>query len=219
MKCSIKHKNKLYAHYKKYPSQSNKKLYEEYRNMLTRLLRRTERTYYDRLLIDNNNNLKKTWSIIKDVINKKKKSSSGSKFVINGSTVTDNITIAKHFNKYFVNVASELASKIPKSKTNPTKTIKNNPVSIFLESVCNEEVSKMIMYLKNSSPGWDNFQSNVIKDTSDLLLLPLTHLLNLSIRQGVFPDELKIAKVIPIFKSGDSEQIGNYRPVSVLSFF
>ena len=44
------------------------KLYKEYRNMLTRLLRRTERTYYDRLLIDNGNNLKKTWSIIKDII-------------------------------------------------------------------------------------------------------------------------------------------------------
>ena len=75
------------------------------------------------------------------------------------------------------------------------------------------------MYLKNSSPGWDNFQSNVIKDTSDLLLLPLTHLLNLSITQGVFPDELKIAKVIPIFKSGDSAQIGKYRPISVLPYF
>ena len=46
------------------------------------------------------------------------------------------------------------------------------------------------MYLKNSSPGWDNFRSNVIKDTSDLLLLLLTHLLNLSITQGVSPDEL-----------------------------
>ena len=75
------------------------------------------------------------------------------------------------------------------------------------------------MFLKKISPWWDNFQSTVIKDTSDLLLLPLTHLLNLSITQGVFPDELKIAKVIPIFKSGDSAQIGNYRPVSVLPFF
>ena len=75
------------------------------------------------------------------------------------------------------------------------------------------------MYLKNYSPGWDNFQSNFIKDTFDLLLSPLTHLLNLSITQGVFPDELKIAKVIPIFKSGDSAQIGNYRHVSVLPFF
>ena len=88
-----------------------------------------------------------------------------------------------------------------------------------MESVCKEEVSKIIMYLKNSSPGWDNFQSNVIKDTSDLLLLPLSHLLNLFITQGVFPDELKIAKVIPIFKSGDSAQIGNYRPVSIAFFF
>ena len=131
IKCSIKHKNKLYAHYKKYPSQSNKKLYKEYRNMLTRSLRRTERTYYDILLIDNKNNLKKTWSIIKDVINKKKKSSSSSKFVINGSTVTDNITIAKHFNEYFVNIASELASKIPKSKTDPTETRKKIPFQYF----------------------------------------------------------------------------------------
>ena len=97
--------------------------------MLTRLLRRTERTYYDRLLIDNKNNLKKTWSIIKDVINKKKKSFSSSKFIINGGT--DNITIAKHFNKYFVNVASELASKIPKSKTDPAKTIKKITFQYF----------------------------------------------------------------------------------------
>ena len=63
------------------------------------------------------------------------------------------------------------------------------------------------MFLKNSSPGWDNFQLNVIKDTFDLLLLPLTHLLNFSITHGVFPDELKIAKVTPILKSGDSAQI------------
>ena len=51
----------------------------------------------------------------------------------------------------------------------PTKSIKANPVSIFLKSNCKEEVSKIIMHLKNSSPGWDNFQSNVVEDTSDIL--------------------------------------------------
>ena len=94
----MKHKNKLYTHYKKVSFTIEEKVVYKYRNMLTRLLRRTERTYYDRLLIDNRNNLKKTWFIIKDVINKKKKGSSTGKFVINGNTVTDNITIAKHFN-------------------------------------------------------------------------------------------------------------------------
>ena len=65
MKCNMNYK------YYKYPSQSNEKLYKEYRNMLTGLLRWTERTCYDRLLIDNINNLKKTWSVIKVVVNKK----------------------------------------------------------------------------------------------------------------------------------------------------
>ena len=98
--------------------------------------------------------------------------------------------------------------------------MKTNPVLIFLESVCYEKVSKIIMYLKKYSPGWDIIQWNVRNDTSYLLLLPLTHLLNLSITQGVFPDEPNIAKVIPILKSGDSTQIGNYyRPFSVLPFF
>ena len=116
--------------------------------MLTRLLRRTERTYYQRLLIDNIKNLKKTWSIINDVINKKKEGFSSSKFVINGINVTDNIIIAKHLNKCFVNVASELVSKIPKSKSDPTKSIKTNSVSIFLQSVCKDDFTKMIMYIK-----------------------------------------------------------------------
>lgn len=51
------------------------------------------------------------------------------------------------------------------------------------------------------------------------MLKPLLHLCNLSILNGVFPNELKIAKVIPIFKSGNVIDIANYRPVSVLPAF
>ena len=45
------------------------------------------------------------------------------------------------------------------------------------------------------------------------------HLINKSLSSGVFPDEMKVAKVIPLFKGGDSQLIKNYRPVSVLSIF
>ena len=48
---------------------------------------------------------------------------------------------------------------------------------------------------------------------------PLTHIINLSIRSGIVPDRMKIARVIPIFKSGDSSLLTNYRPVSVLPVF
>ena len=48
---------------------------------------------------------------------------------------------------------------------------------------------------------------------------PLTHIVNLSITHGIVPDELKIARVIPIFKSGDKALFSNYRPISVLPCF
>ena len=47
----------------------------------------------------------------------------------------------------------------------------------------------------------------------------MTYLINKSIEQGIFPDELKVTKVFPIYKSDDKKCISNYRPISVLSFF
>ena len=59
----------------------------------------------------------------------------------------------------------------------------------------------------------------VVKSTSVLYLEPLVHIFNLSLQQGVFPSQLKIAKVIPLFKDGDKSLVNNYRPVSVLPLF
>ena len=41
----------------------------------------------------------------------------------------------------------------------------------------------------------------------------------MSLMEGVFPFEIKLAKVVPIFKAGESDKVTNYRPISVLSFF
>ena len=47
----------------------------------------------------------------------------------------------------------------------------------------------------------------------------LFHIFKVSIKQGIFPDRLKIAKVTPIFKSGAKDNISNYRPISILPVF
>ena len=60
---------------------------------------------------------------------------------------------------------------------------------------------------------------SIMKQCVDNYIIPLTHIINLSIAQGYFPDEWKVAKVIPIFKDGDPQDIQNYRPISVLPFF
>lgn len=64
---------------------------------------------------------------------------------------------------------------------------------------------------------WIRRNSYIIdKKGGDIICPILVHLINLSLRTGVFPDKLKIAKVVPIYKSGDASNFSNYRPVSVL---
>ena len=72
--------------------------------------------------------------------------------------------------------------------------------------------------LKNSSPGYDEMPASILKQCIDTYIDPLTYLINVSINQGIFPSELKIAKVIYIYKSDDKQHIQNYRPISGLPF-
>ena len=51
------------------------------------------------------------------------------------------------------------------------------------------------------------------------ILTPLRHICNISSGQGIFPDEMKIARIIPLFKSGDKQNVSNYRPISLLPQF
>ena len=73
--------------------------------------------------------------------------------------------------------------------------------------------------MKNSSPGWDEISPHIVKMTSSIFIKPLLHICNLSILHGVFPNELKVAKVIPLYKCGDKMLLINYRPVSILPVF
>ena len=81
------------------------------------------------------------------------------------------------------------------------------------------DIINVISSLNNSSAGYDEMLASILKKCIDECITLITYLVNLSIRQGTFPNELKLAKVIPIFKSGDEQLINNYRPISVLPFF
>lgn len=93
------------------------------------------------------------------------------------------------------------------------------PYNIIMSGVIEDEIKKIIRNLKEDSSGWDDISASMIKKTFTSFIEPLTHILNISIINGVFPNELKIARVIPLFKSGDAMMFSNYRPVSVLPVF
>ena len=69
------------------------------------------------------------------------------------------------------------------------------------------------------SSGWDNVPQKVIKSSPLNILKALSHIFNLSIKDGIFPQKMKIAKVIPIFKEGSRLNVENYRPISLLQVF
>ena len=140
------------------------------------------------------------------------------KFVLNNKIVTDTNVISDSFNNFYINIGPDLAKQIPKCDEDPLSYIPNNiRGSIFLKDVTYSEFAKIIILLKNSSPGWDGIHTKVVKNTYNVFSEQLLHILNLSITQGVFPDELRIACVTSIYKGGNSMMLNNYRPVSVLS--
>ena len=107
--------------------------------------------------------------------------------------------------------------KIPSTIKNPTEYITQNTEIVFaINPVSDNEILKLIGDLKDSASGWDELRPNMIKHVKEHIKLPLTHICNLSFSTGVFPCELKIANVVPIFKANDDMIFSNYRPVSVL---
>ena len=137
-------------------------------------------------------------------------------FKSNDSTITtDKQTISNKFNDFFINVGPTLSRKIPKQDVLPEHYMKFNSLnSLYLEPLYEQVVFKMISSLKSSTAGYDNISATLLKLCSLSITPPLTHICNLSL--GVFPDEMKIAYVIPFFKSEDPQMFNNYRPVSVL---
>ena len=88
------------------------------------------------------------------------------------------------------------------------------------KELTSEEFESAFKTLKtNKANGYDDINSNVVKDVYKELTEPLFHICKLSIRSGVFPNKMKIAKVTPLFKSDEADLLKNYRPISVLPTF
>ena len=83
-----------------------------------------------------------------------------------------------------------------------------------------EEVRNPFHSLKtNKSPGYDDISFNAINNVFDFIVEPLQYIFSNSLAQGIFPEEMKIARITPIYKSGDKENVVNCRPISVLPCF
>ena len=64
--------------------------------------------------------------------------------------------------------------------------------------------------------GHDGISVWLLKNCMEEIKITITHIMNLSLSSGLVPDKMKIARVIPIHKSGNNSLFNNYRPISML---
>ena len=120
-----------------------------------------------------------------------------SKFLLNGESITDKLKIANGFNSYFVNVGHNLANNMPDTTISPLNNMnERNAFTFYINPTTETEIISLIL-LKDGSSGYDSISATAVQNTATAFITPLTHIMNLSLSSGIFPQELKIARVIP----------------------
>ena len=89
-----------------------------------------------------------------------------------------------------------------------------------MKPILADEIVKIISkFNQNKSAGHDGIGNFIVKNVAHIISGPLADIFNLSLSTGNVPEQLKVAKVIPIYKKENAEIFSNYRPVSVLPCF
>lgn len=222
---SIKKRNWLQRQSKRSPNDViSKSVFIAYRNRCNNLIKTLKAQYYRNKFVQNSGNSKKTWDTIKDVCNLYSKRTGADELLHAKSTVTESLDLV---NEYFTSIGLELAN-ITLTKlgldentlARNTKPSDSPPGSFSCSSVDCFEVHEIILGLRsNCASGWDNITTNIVKKACPYILQPLTHLINLSLDTGIFPEAFKQAIVTPIYKTGLKMLPTNYRPISLLTTF
>ena len=197
--------------------------YKAHRKALKHLIDKSKKKYYNNKLSECSGDSKKMWEIINNIRGKSRREIKPY-FTLDDQKITSRRIIANEFNKYFVSIASKLNENyidggialtgVPSFTDYLPRAC---PSSIFL-SDCNQyEIMGIIDELKNGKSS--DIPVHVIKKSSKIISPYLAMYFNNCMQTGVFPDELKVGRISPIYKKDNEELFENYRPISTLPIF
>ena len=139
----------------------------------------------------------------------------------NGHAITNDGAIADKFNEYFSNIASNLKSGISKDASNNygafLKTSAKN--SMYLRPVEPTEVIDSIKKLKNKTTLDTKISALKLASENYRFNVAFAKIISTSFEEGLFPTQLKLARVVPIHKGDKKTDVSNYRPISLLTSF
>ena len=214
LKQCIRKKSKLYKLYLK--GKITRGDYTFYRNTLTNVIRRSKKLYYSNILIVASKDSKQLWKCLNSLINRSSCPSLK-------QLVVDNVTLvgqdlANYVNNYFVSAVRCITRHLPPP---PEYIFMTAPIcsSCFFYPASPSEVVLVIKALKNKGNKLLDIHPSIIKCNIVFFGSHLSNLYNFSLIECIYPGILKIGRVSPAYKSGPTDVIDNYRPISALPVF
>ena len=152
---------------------------------------------------------KKSWSLTNSLTGKNNKSTSITEISDNNNSIIDSKLIAEVFNEYFVSIGPNLASETNDSQPSQYTTSYHNSNStvdatFHFHHINAEDIALALSNIKvNNSTGLDKIPAKVLKLSADIIAPSLSYIFNLSLATGIYIDDWKLARVIPVYISED----------------
>ena len=213
---SIDHCHRLNKHYRL--GYLDKKFFNQYRNKLNSLVRSSKYKYYKNKFNNSKNNMRKTWKNINNLLHNKSKIKK-LQMHLNGNQFNDDFDISNAFSHDFSQIICELINSVQPTNIRFQSFLGPSlSNSFYVKPTTPNEVKTIINSLKSKGAPISEIPAKIYKLITDEISPCLSNLINFSFRAGKFPDCLKVARIVPIFKDGDPTNISNYRPISTLPF-
>ena len=219
---AAKKRSLLYKRAKLTKEDDHIKEYKRYKKYCKYLIKEDKKLHFDKL-IKNCTNIKQKWKIVNLFIKNENigKSLSIKQLEYNGITYTEAEQISNIFNKAFLGVIEKYKEE-SNYNTNFSLNLNSNNSSCFSFEHINEcSLLKVLHNSKNSSNANDlnSIPKHIFDITVSHFSKPLLYYVNKMFKDKIFYDNLKVSKIIPIYKKDCKKDPLNYRPISILPFF
>ena len=195
--------------------------YKKFRNLYNLLRRKAKFAYYNDLVKRNMGDAKKLWAILHKITGKSvNRKNITDEIIVNGTKEKNENIISNAFADYYSNVGKSLAEKIEQKGNvqDPMIYMKNRvEQNCFLFPTSKTEIQKIIAALKmKESKGFDDISNRILKKIYVGIIDALEIIFNKSLLEGIFPSNMKLSIIKPLYKGKDKSEIVNYRPISLL---
>ena len=212
LKTLMNNRDKFHRKARKTMSENDWNAYKQAKNHCNNAVKQAKYKYHHNLQNEAYNNPKKFWRAIKNIFPKSRVQQMD---IHENDVAANSKTIANKFCEFFSTVAKTLKrNSLPLCNftwSRPFTHRKRTNKYFKFKYVSKIYVEKQLKALKRGkSAGHDDIPPGLLKDAATELAKPLSVIINLSLKTGNVPSEWKIAKVIPIHKSGSKSSLENY---------